>query len=759
VETITEHEHNLNGARLTISPHYQFMNTITETTYRTIKINSDVLDHAINKCEEEIRDQFGAETLEVIQGKEEEFLLPEEVAKEIKKFMEQFTVEEIPFCKKLLDASKDELKKMVTTANDGNVTIAIEEELPQMKIVGMKKCTKETYEHFKNKISEMEKELDVASEQVSLSEDKLELFLLHGADNMLKNKFHVRVKIEPTKGNITIEGPKEQVSLAVNEAYKKCSQIVEHNIDLSQAEKHFLESGGLGVLNNGMKSKGLKGMIFLDGKIGTSKAKVTVFEGTTTDDVQSYLSRNMSVKKFSLDEDSLTLLKSNKWKEFCENSKAENSVTIYTSAKSSSTEILLVGRVQDVEKTHETLNKFMTRNTIVKESVDLEEGCVAYLAQHRKKDLEEIKTKLQEHSVRMHLMEHEGKVNIDGTKEGVKEARKYVQDIISNIARGKMCFDKLRAQEYLESEQGKLSMEGIETKHSCSIRLIKDDGERSTIVPPRPKQPSKLLCSYETREKISLKVFNDDIVKHSCDVMVNAANSNLKHVGGVAKSILDAGGREIQDECDAHVNTEGSLFDGESFSGSPGKLPCKRLIHAVSPRWDVSKSEKICKTLRFTCRRVFEKAMDCQSIAIPAIGSGIFGIPKETCAEIMIEAAEEFAQKNPNSALKDIHFVNNDDVTCQVFLRKFREKFRGRPTFTDSLAMNYSRSRFGPSKSRFQRKDSKPKKEPESASEPLPQRKSGDFIITQRNMKISVVCGDLSTYKVLYHIHCHYYSR
>ena len=746
VKTLLQQEHKLNQSVLCACQHYQFMKTITETTYRTITVNSDVLDHAVKKCEEEIRAQFGVETLQVIHGKEDELTLPDELAKEIEEYMELFIVIKIPFCKKLLDASRDKLNMMVAQVDKGDVTIIIEEEFPQMKIVGKEKGANEISEQFKIKIRELEKELDVGIEHVSFPEYKLELFLLHGVDDILKDEFHVAVKIEPPKRTITIEGPKEQISLAVKEAYKRCTQIVENNIDLNEAERHFLESGGIDVLNNGMKKEGLKGMMYFN-ELKRSKAKILLFEDATTKDVQSYLSRNMFVKKHSLDEDSLTLLKSNKWKEFCETSRAENSVIIYTAARSSS-EIALVGEKLKVEKIFEALKDFMKRNTIVKQSVELDEGCLGYLIKHRTEDLNEIKKKLGEHSVRMRLMEHEGRVHIDGTKTGVEEARKYVDDIISTIAKGKICFDKLRTQEYLESEPGRLSMEAIENKNKCSIHLIKDDGGRSmTIASSRPKELSKLLCSYETRQKISLKVFNDDIVKHSCDVIVNAANGDLKHVGGVAKSILDAGGEEIQDECDEYIKAEGPLYEGEHFSGKSGNLPCKRLIHAVGPRWDDSKPEKICKTLRVTCKRVLEEAMDFRSIALPAIGSGIFGIPKEICADIMIEAAEEFGIKNPNCALKDIRFVNIDDKTSGVFLKKFREKFRGRSAFTDNQVLTYSGRKFGSSITRSRSKDTK-REEPEVTSDMSPKRMPGDFIITKRNMKISLVVGDLSTYKV-----------
>ena len=446
-----------------------------------------------------------------------------------------------------------------------------------------------------------------------------------------------------------------------------------------------------------MKATGLKGMI-IPNESEMNKARILAFEDATIKDIHSYLSCNMFVKRYSLDEDSLTLLKSNMWEEFCEKSKTETSVRINADTKQSAAEISLVGKVTEVEKTYKTLEKFIKENTIVKEGVDLDEGYVEYLTQYCMKDLEEIESKLQEHSVRINIIEHEEAVNIHGTKDGVREAKMHLKGIIFDIVTDKICFDKLRDQKYLESDKGKEAIAKIQSKNKCLIRVMKDDGRRSTTIPSSAlKEPTKLLYNYETREKISLKVFKDDIAEHSCDVIVNAANSELKHVAGVAKSILDVGGREIQDECDTYVNANGSLSQGKCFSGSPGNLPCKRLIHAVGPRWDVSKREKICKNLKVTCKNVFKEAFHYRSIALPAIGSGIFGIPKETCAEVMVETAVEFSKETTNCALEEIHFVNNDDATCQAFLKKFYEKFGRSPSLTDNEAKNYRERRSGSS--------------------------------------------------------------
>ncbi len=142
LKTLMEREQKLNDSVLSVHQHYQFMKTITETRNKRVNINSDVFDHAIKKCEKEIRDRFGAETLQIFKEKEE-LIFPNEIAEQIEEYMEQFIVKEIPFCTKLLNTSREELNVMITAVKKENITATMEEELPQMKIVGTKKCANE----------------------------------------------------------------------------------------------------------------------------------------------------------------------------------------------------------------------------------------------------------------------------------------------------------------------------------------------------------------------------------------------------------------------------------------------------------------------------------------------------------------------------------------------------------------------------------------------------------------------------------------
>jgi poly [ADP-ribose] polymerase 10/14/15 len=736
---------------LSLHEHYQFMRTITETTTKIIELNADILDHVIKNCEEEVSGLFGVVMLAILKEMKEKLTLPTEMAEKIEGYFNQFTVKEVPFCQKLLDSCKDDLKAKIMKSTNENITATMREELLQIKLVGKEDELHASHDKLKSEIAEMEQGLNIATEVIQVPvKAKLELLLLHGVEKILKNEFKVDVKIEPAKNIITIKGIAKQVLSALRRAYQMCNLIKEDSVDLNEMERRFLESGMLAVVNSDMKASELKGMVSLGESNRNNKAKVFVLGGATTNDVQAYLKSYMFQRDYVLDEESLTLLKSNKWKEFCNNVETKSSVMIHASG---GTKISLIGEKQEVEETFTKLHEFMKRNTILKETIDMEEGYALYLSKYCGNDLREIEKELQEQSVRVHDVVEEGPMKIDGTKDGIKKARKFIHEIISNIATDKVCFDKPRMHEYLKSEEGKVFIEGIESKNKCLIRLSEDDGRASTNISSMqhraqpPSLTSKLLCSYETKEKITFMVFKGDITAHRCDVIVNAANEDLKHIGGVAKSILDAGGKEIQKECDDHVKTKGKVYEGQCFNGSPGRLPCKRLIHAVGPHWDSRNREKVCNILRVTCLRVLEEAMSYRSIALPAIASGVFGIPKDVCAEVMIKAAEEFSKKYSSSALKEIHFVNNDDRSGQAFATILRQRFSESSSFRSNKSSTSS-SRSGILKPQFYRHINERNRQSNPQDDGLQGPKRGDSIETKEGLKISVVVGDLSTHKV-----------
>ena len=118
----------------------------------------------------------------------------------------------------------------------------------------------------------------------------------------------------------------------------------------------------------------------------------------------------------------------------------------------------------------------------------------------------------------------------------------------------------------------------------------------------------------------------------------------LQHVGGVAKAIVDMGGKKIQKESSVIVRERGALRDGEVAKTSSGNLPCKVIVHAVGTIWKNVNSNNSRKILRRPCLKGFVETerLGMTAIALPAIGSGIYGILKDVCAEVMFDPVDEF---------------------------------------------------------------------------------------------------------------------
>src|ERR687897_1051876 len=167
--------------------------------------------------------------------------------------------------------------------------------------------------------------------------------------------------------------------------------------------------------------------------------------------------------------------------------------------------------------------------------------------------------------------------------------------------------------------------------------------------------------------KKTLKLVSGDITERDVDVIVNASNSYLKHGGGIAAAIVRKGGKIIQEESDKI----GFVPVGSSVITIAGRLPCKAVIHTVGPRMgEGDEDTKLRKAVRSSLVLASEGKF--KSISIPAISSGIFGFPKDKCAEILVEEAKNFLVNNNNiTSLEIVEFCAIDNETVDYFEREF----------------------------------------------------------------------------------------
>jgi O-acetyl-ADP-ribose deacetylase (regulator of RNase III) len=166
--------------------------------------------------------------------------------------------------------------------------------------------------------------------------------------------------------------------------------------------------------------------------------------------------------------------------------------------------------------------------------------------------------------------------------------------------------------------------------------------------------------------KATLRLVFGDITERDVDAIVNAANSHLQHGGGVAGAIVRKGGRIIQDES----NKIGHVQVGQAAITAAGSLAARFVIHAVGPRMgEGDEDEKLGNAIINSLMLAAQNGL--KSLSIPAISSGIFGFPKDRCAEILVRRATEFMRQNPGISLNVVEFCILDKESLGYFKREF----------------------------------------------------------------------------------------
>ena len=131
-----------------------------------------------------------------------------------------------------------------------------------------------------------------------------------------------------------------------------------------------------------------------------------------------------------------------------------------------------------------------------------------------------------------------------------------------------------------------------------------------------------------------------DITEQQVDAVVNAANSTLLGGGGVDGAIHRAAGPELLEEC----RRIGGCPTGEARITGGYRLPARYVIHTVGPVWRGGSAGE--DDLLAACYRqslALAAAHGLETIAFPAISTGIYGFPAECAARIAVATVRDAA--------------------------------------------------------------------------------------------------------------------
>jgi len=157
---------------------------------------------------------------------------------------------------------------------------------------------------------------------------------------------------------------------------------------------------------------------------------------------------------------------------------------------------------------------------------------------------------------------------------------------------------------------------------------------------------------------IELEVLQADITKLELDAITNAANTQLRHGGGVAAAIVRAGGPEVQRES----TEKAPIALGEAVETTAGDMPARYVIHAATMELGGPTSADIIARATASALRKADE-LGCRSLALVAFGTGVGGFPIEDAAALMVGAVRQ----HQASSLQRVVFAVHGDAAEGAF--------------------------------------------------------------------------------------------
>ncbi len=168
---------------------------------------------------------------------------------------------------------------------------------------------------------------------------------------------------------------------------------------------------------------------------------------------------------------------------------------------------------------------------------------------------------------------------------------------------------------------------------------------------------------------VSIEIEQGDITDWDVDAIVNAANNHFWMGAGVAGAIKKKGGEAIEIE----ATTQGPVEVGESVITSGGGLKARHVIHAAGMGQDLHTDvTKVAAATTSSLDLAAESGLE--SVAYPAIGTGVGGLSLQAAAKAMIDAAVMRLLEDHGN-LKRVCFVLFDEAAYEAYREYLTQKF------------------------------------------------------------------------------------
>jgi O-acetyl-ADP-ribose deacetylase (regulator of RNase III) len=162
--------------------------------------------------------------------------------------------------------------------------------------------------------------------------------------------------------------------------------------------------------------------------------------------------------------------------------------------------------------------------------------------------------------------------------------------------------------------------------------------------PPHPSAAVSASAPFAFDAQLNSRValWHGPIWRLAADAVVNSTNESLSDTSGLCRSLLDAAGKEIWTEC----ASAGPCRTGEAVATRGCRLPARKILHTVAPRYSDAYKSAAEHALHMCYRSALSAAVELQlaSVAFPCVYVKRKGYPRDAAAHVAARTVRRFLE-------------------------------------------------------------------------------------------------------------------
>ncbi|KAM3917236.1 LOW QUALITY PROTEIN: protein mono-ADP-ribosyltransferase PARP14-like [Leptodactylus fuscus] len=566
---------------------------------------------------------------------------------------------------KMNPSAWDDIKKQISTAAYDGVLVKASADAEKVFLAGAMKDVNKIEQTFRKMVEEIsrkaERNSQLTTKTEAMSAALYNILCNSGLEKrLLAEAPELKMEYDLSTRNIRITGLQGEVLEAKCEILRMTQQLKSKSIQPDPHVLQFLMS---------TDNDELSCLLFVRHNINAiieveeNAIKLTGYTKQDLVDAQEKMSQEIICQRIPVDERSV--LRGAEWLSLRSHLlQSLNTETCTVTIQEAEKEVLLAGLASKVRLSYQQVREFLNNNTVIEVKLSVSRVMLLFIQDKKQQMWQEIKTKVK-------VVENQNSVSLFAPRIQVEDAAAQLRKLLSSLYCDFLHIDKPGAMKFCKKQE-KIHVSTAKSEFNCAIVLETNRDSR----PLDKGQYEVQLVSGAT-----IAVYQGDLCCHNVDVIVNAANEDLQHVGGLALALLKAAGPSLQDECNNLIRKDGKVCTGDSVITDAGRLPCKQVIHTVGPRWDAQSRVRCERLLRRAITTSLELAAEHghSSIAIPAVSSGVFGFPLYECVKNIVDAIEDYVEgAGSRSGLQRIHLVDMNVQTIALFSELLKTKFGGK---------------------------------------------------------------------------------